>query len=78
MKIIILFIFAISSLMSYGQQLDGYNCIFLNSHTNNQWGLDDRIKESFERKGFRVITSQSDIPRDPQKKTCNFGINIFF
>ena len=61
MKIIILFIFAISSLMSYGQQLDGYNCIFLNSHTNNQWRLDDRIRESFERKGFRVITSQSYI-----------------
>ena len=53
MKIIILFIFAISSLMSYGQQLDGYNCIFLNSHTNNQWGLDDRIKASFEKKGLK-------------------------
>ena len=78
MKIIILFIFAISSLMSYGQQLDGYNCIFLNSHTNNQWGLDDRIKESFERKGFRVITSQSDISRDPQKRLATLELTYSF
>lgn len=47
MKRIISFLFAMSSIMSFAQQLDGYNCIFLNSHTNNQWGLDDRIKSSF-------------------------------
>ncbi len=46
-----------SSIVAFAQQLDGYNCIYLNSHKNNQRGFDDRIKASFENKGFKVVTS---------------------
>ena len=62
MKKVMLFFFAMSSMMTFAQRLDGYNCVFLNSHTNNQWGLDDRLIESFINKGFKVVTSRDDIP----------------
>lgn len=53
MKRLIVILLTMSSIMAFAQQLDGYNCIYLNSHTNNQWGLDDRIKASFEKKGLK-------------------------
>lgn len=37
------------------QVLDGYNTIYLKSHTNNQWGVDDRIRESFAKKGLTLL-----------------------
>ena len=55
MKRLIVILLTMSSIMAFAQQLDGYNCIYLNSHTNNQWGLDDRIKASFEKKGLKSL-----------------------
>ena len=78
MKKIMIILFAMSSLMSYAQQLDGYNCIFLNSHTNNQWGLDDRIKNSFVNKGFVVVTSRDDIPRTPSERLATLELTYSF
>ena len=48
-----------SSIVAFAQQLDGYNCIYLNSHKNNQRGFDDRIKASFEKKGFKIKLGKS-------------------
>ena len=74
MKRIISFLFAMSSIMSFAQQLDGYNCIFLNSHTNNQWGLDDRIKSSFIEKGFKVVTSRDEISKKPNERLATLEL----
>ena len=67
-----------SSIMAFAQQLDGYNCIYLNSHTNNQWGLDDRIKASFEKKGFKVVTSRTDIPNAPNERLATLELTYTF
>lgn len=78
MKRIVLFLFAMSSVMSFAQQLDGYNCIYLNSHTNNQWGLDDRIKKSFEDKGFMVVTSPEKISKKPTERLATLELTYSF
>lgn len=78
MKRVISFLFAMSSIMSFAQQLDGYNCIFLNSHTNNQWGLDDRIKSSFIEKGFKVVTSQDEISKNPNERLATLELTYSF
>ena len=78
MKRIISFLFAMSSIMSFAQQLDGYNCIFLNSHTNNQWGLDDRIKSSFIEKGFKVVTSRDEISKKPNERLATLELTYSF
>lgn len=78
MKRIMLFLFAMSSVMSFAQQLDGYNCIYLNSHTNNQWGLDDRIKKSFEDKGFMVVTSPEKISKKPIERLATLELTYSF
>ena len=78
MKRIISFLFAMSSIMSFAQQLDGYNCIFLNSHTNNQWGLDDRIKSSFIEKGFKVVTSRDEISKKPNERLATLALTYSF
>lgn len=69
---------ALSSMMAYAQQLDGYNCIFLNSHTNNQWGLDDRIKETFEKKGFKIVLFSEDIPKSPSERLATLELTYDF
>lgn len=78
MKKILVIVLVMSSLMSFAQQLDGYNCIFLNSHTNNQWGLDDRIKNSFIDKGFVVVTSRDDIPKAPNERLATLELTYSF
>ena len=78
MKKILVIVLVMSSLMSFAQQLDGYNCIFLNSHTNNQWGLDDRIKNSFIDKGFVVVTSCDDIPKAPNERLATLELTYSF
>ena len=79
MKKIISFLFVLLlSTTMYAQQLDGYNCIFLNSHTNNQWGLDDRIKESFMKKGFKVVLSREEIPTSPNERLATLELTYKF
>lgn len=78
MKKILSFIFAMSSIMSFAQQLDGYNCIFLNSHTNNQWGLDERIKSSFIEKGFKVVTSRDEISKKNNERLATLELTYSF
>lgn len=78
MKKLIVFHLLMSSMMTFAQQLDGYNCIFLNSHTNNQWGLDDRIRASFESKGFKVVTSRTDIPTSPNERLATLELTYTF
>lgn len=60
------------------QELDGYNTIFLKSHTNNQWGVDDRIKEAFLNKGFNVVESEQDIPSDRQGRLAALVLTYNF
>lgn len=67
-----------SSMMIFAQQLDGYNCIFLNSHTNNQWGLDDRIKASLIKKGFNVVLSRNEIPSAPDERLATLELTYHF
>lgn len=78
MKKIIVILLAMLPIMTFAQQLDGYNCIFLNSHTNNQWGLDDRIKASFEKKGFKVVTSHTAIPKTPNERLATLELTYSF
>lgn len=78
MRKVMVLLFALSSVMTFAQQLDGYNCIFLNSHTNNQWGLDDRIKDSFVKKGFKVVTSRSDIPTTQNERLATLELTYSF
>lgn len=78
MKKTLSFIFAMSSIMSFAQQLDGYNCIFLNSHTNNQWGLDERIKSSFIEKGFKVVTSRDEISKKNNERLATLELTYSF
>ena len=78
MKKIFTLLFAMSSIMSFAQQLDGYNCIFLNSHTNNQWGLDDRLKKSFVDKGFMVVTSRDEISKKPNERLATLELTYSF
>ena len=67
-----------SSIMAFAQQLDGYNRVFLNSHTNNQWGLDDRIKSSLVKKGFEVVLSRDDIPATPSERLATLELTYHF
>lgn len=60
------------------QVLDGYNTIFLKSHTNNQWGVDDRIKEAFTNKGFSVVMAESEIPTDRQGRLATLTLTYSF
>lgn len=78
MKRLIVIFLTMPSIMAFAQQLDGYNCIYLNSHTNNQWGLDDRIKASFENKGFKVVTSRTDIPSAPNERLATLELTYSF
>ena len=78
MKKIFTLLFAMSSMMAFAQQLDGYNCIFLNSHTNNQWGLDDRLKKSFVDKGFMVVTSRDEISKNPNERLATLELTYSF
>ena len=78
MKRLIVILLTMSSIMAFAQQLDGYNCIYLNSHTNNQWGLDDRIKASFENKGFKVVTSRTVIPSAPNERLATLELTYSF
>lgn len=78
MKQLLLLFLAMSSMMSFAQQLDGYNTIFFNSHTNNQWGLDDRIKTSLIKKGFNVILSRDDIPSSPNERLATLELTYHF
>lgn len=68
----------LTSVLSYAQQLDGYNLIFLNSRTNNQWGLDDRITEVFVKKGFKVIQSKDEIPLSPAERLATLELTYDF
>lgn len=78
MKNIMCFLFLVLSITSFAQKLDGYNCIFLNSHTNNQWGLDDRIKEAFIEKGFKVITSREELSKVPNERMATLELTYSF
>lgn len=78
MKRVLVFLFAILPIFAMSQQLDGYNCIFLNSHTDNQWGLDDRIVETFTSKGFKVITSRDDIATTPNERLATLELTYSF
>lgn len=67
--------------MAFGakaQVLDGYNTIYLKSHTNNQWGVDDRIKEAFTKKGFNVVMLETDIPNDRPGRLATLTLTYHF
>ena len=67
--------------MAFGakaQVLDGYNTIYLKSHTNNQWGIDDRIREAFTGKGFNVVMSEGEIPKDRQGRLATLRLTYSF
>lgn len=78
MKKGLFFLLLVFSVISKAQQLDGYNCIFLNSHTNNQWGLDDRIIESFTNKGFKVVTTMEEVPSTPSERLATLELTYKF
>lgn len=67
--------------MAFGakaQVLDGYKTIYFKSHTNNQWGIDDRIKEAFTDKGFNVVMTEDDIPKDRQGRLATLTLTYYF
>lgn len=78
MKKVMFLTLVMSSMMTFAQQLDGYNCVFLNSHTNNQWGLDDRIKESLVKKGFSVVLSRDEIPAAPNERLATLELTYSY
>lgn len=80
MKKVVFITFCLMSIVlsAKAQVWDGYNTIYLKSHTNNQWGLDDRIKDAFTHKGFNVVTSEEDIPTNRQERLATLILTYSF
>ncbi|MCR5361346.1 MAG: hypothetical protein K6E73_04985 [Bacteroidales bacterium] len=77
-SLFITLILATCSISTFAQLLDGYNCIYLNSNTNNQWGLDDIITKSCKEKGFKIVTSPNDIPKPQAERLATLELTYDF
>lgn len=80
MKKILCIVIYFLSVVTYtnAQILDGYKTIYLKSHTNNQWGVDDRMRDAFYNKGFNVVMSESEIPTDRQGRLATLVLTYHF
>lgn len=61
MKRIVFFILVMHSVMSSAQRLDGYNCVSILSHVNDEFKIEKLIEETFLKKGFKVIRTSGTI-----------------
>ena len=80
MKKILCIVIYFLSVVTYtnAQILDGYKTIYIKSHTNNQWGVDDRMRDAFYNKGFNVVMSESEIPTDRQGRLATLVLTYHF
>lgn len=67
-KIIISLFVLLSCITANSQDFDGYKYVFLDSKTNNIYGIDDRIIATLYDYGFQVVTRAEDVPKDRNER----------
>lgn len=69
MKKVLFILLALSSFISINaQDFDGYKYVFLDSKTNNIYGVDDRIIAALYDYGFKIITKAEDISKNRNER----------
>ncbi len=71
----ILFIVLLVSIKSYSQNLDGFKYVFVQTLTYqnggiDNWGISSKIRSTFEKKGFVVLTETSELPAELIQDPC--------
>lgn len=60
------------------QDFDGYNCVFLDSKTNNAHGVDDIIENSLVNYGFRVVKKAEEISNKREERMATMVLTYTF
>lgn len=84
-KILAVIFFALITISAFGQdinRLNGYKYIYVGTlkyqnRADDRWGISNRIREYFEKKGFVVLNESSSVPEEIKGNPClslNCGI----
>lgn len=69
----LLFVYCLSA-----QDFDGYNCVYLDSKTNNAHGVDEIIEKSLTKYGFNVVKKAEEIPSERTRRMATLILTYNF